>query len=192
MRFFHGLAGVGTSFGFPRVTALAKEGELACLALIRDQAPPSASELENWRRLLGALTHELDAAPAASPRPGRRSATATRLPEVLLIVDADEAVHRSLAPLLEQEGISSAGRCRSRAEAAGPSSERCPTACIVDAVAARRLGLRPHRAASAGCPAARPCPVLDAEPARAASSTRWRPSTAGPTATSRSPWTGRP
>ena len=41
MRFFHSLAGVGTSFGFPQVTALAKEGELECLALLHDKAAPS-------------------------------------------------------------------------------------------------------------------------------------------------------
>jgi diguanylate cyclase (GGDEF)-like protein len=130
MRFFHGLAGVGTSFGFPRVTALAKEGELECLALIRDQAHPSSSELENWRRLLGALTHELEAAPAGPAAPTVPGHGA-RLAEVL-IVDSDEAVYRSLAPLLQQEGISSRP-LGSEAEARAALQRSLPDGIIVDA-----------------------------------------------------------
>jgi diguanylate cyclase (GGDEF)-like protein len=129
MRFFHGLAGVGTSFGFPRVTALAKEGELECLALIRDQAPPSASETENWTRLLGALSHELAETPAPPAAPA--SVNHTHVP-VVLIVDADESVYRGLAPLLEQEGVS-ARPLATQAAARAALERSLPDGIIVDA-----------------------------------------------------------
>jgi diguanylate cyclase (GGDEF)-like protein len=130
MRFFHGLAGVGSSFGFPRVTGVAKEGELGCLALLRGEARPSSSELENWSRLLVALTHELSTTPAASPVSGPVG-HGSRAP-VVLIVDADEAVYRSLAPLLEQEGVTSRP-LRSRAEALEALQRSMPDGVIVDA-----------------------------------------------------------
>jgi diguanylate cyclase (GGDEF)-like protein len=130
MRFFHSLAGVGSSFGFPRVTALAKEGELECLALIRDEANPSASEIENWTRLLGALAHELEATPVPSAVSAAMGPGA-RVPEIL-IVDADDAVYRSLSPLLEQEGVS-ARPLRSQAEARAALKRAMPDGVIVDA-----------------------------------------------------------
>lgn len=130
MRFFHGLAGVGTSFGFPRITAVAKEGELECMALIRGQAAPSASEIENWTRLLGALAHELDTSPVG-PSPSAAVGAGPRVPEIF-IVDADDAVHRSLGPLLEQEGLSSRA-VGTRAEAMKAMESSVPDGMIVDA-----------------------------------------------------------
>ena len=59
MRFFHSLAGIGASHGFVAVTALAKEGELECVGLRRVGAKPGAGEIDNWRRLVDALEHEL-------------------------------------------------------------------------------------------------------------------------------------
>ena len=41
MRFFHSLAGIGASHGFVQVTALAKEGELECMALKRSAPRPA-------------------------------------------------------------------------------------------------------------------------------------------------------
>jgi diguanylate cyclase (GGDEF)-like protein len=134
MRFFHSLAGVGTSFGFPQVTAIAKEGELECLALLQDDALPSATEIENWTRLLGALAHELSQEPA--PPPGAAGAATagvvTRLPEVLLVT-SDTGVAAALAPLLTQEGHS-ARSLATRAAAAQSLSLSLPDALIVDSV----------------------------------------------------------
>jgi diguanylate cyclase (GGDEF)-like protein len=131
MRFFHGLAGVGTSFGFPTVTAVAKEGELECLALLQSEASPSTTEIENWTSLLGALAHELSQDPAASPR-ADSAGMVTRLPEVLL-VSSDTGVAGTLAPLLSQEGHS-ARPLATRAAAAQALGYSLPDALIVDAV----------------------------------------------------------
>jgi diguanylate cyclase (GGDEF)-like protein len=134
MRFFHSLAGVGTSFGFPQVTAIAKEGELECLALLHDEAPPSATEIENWTRLLGALAHELSQHPPASTSAAGTAAAGmvTRLPEVLL-VSSDPGVAATLAPLLTQEGHS-ARPLATRAGAARSLGLSLPDALIVDSV----------------------------------------------------------
>ncbi|HET7745950.1 MAG TPA: response regulator, partial [Vicinamibacteria bacterium] len=133
MRFFHSLAGVGTSFGFPRLTAVAKEGELECLALLRTDAAPTATEIENWSRLLGALAHELARDPVAAgavPAPPP-AGMATRVAEVLL-VSPDAAVADALAPLLLQEGHA-ARSLATRADAERDLGRSLPDALIVDA-----------------------------------------------------------
>jgi diguanylate cyclase (GGDEF)-like protein len=130
MRFFHSLAGVGTSFGFPQVTALAKEGELECLAILHDKATLSPTEIENWTRLVGALAHELSQPPTTSTSSGRLGVV-TRLPEVLL-VSPDVAVTGTLVPLIEQEGHA-ARPLSSRAEATRALGQALPDALIVDA-----------------------------------------------------------
>jgi diguanylate cyclase (GGDEF)-like protein len=130
MRFFHSLAGVGTSFGFPQVTALAKEGELECLAILHGESSVSATEIENWTRLVGALAHELSQPPLLSSAAGR-TGMVTRIPEVLL-VSADPAVAATLAPLIEQEGHA-ARPLATRAEAAHALGQSLPDALIVDA-----------------------------------------------------------
>jgi diguanylate cyclase (GGDEF)-like protein len=129
MRFFHSLAGVGTSFGFPQVTALAKEGELECLAILHGESSLSATEIENWTRLVGALAHELSQPPTASP--AGRTGMVTRIPEVLL-VSPDPAVAATLAPLIEQEGHA-ARPLATRAEASHALGQSLPDALIVDA-----------------------------------------------------------
>jgi diguanylate cyclase (GGDEF)-like protein len=136
MRFFHSLAGVGTSFGFPRVTALAKEGELECLALMHGEGPVSPTEIENWTRLVGALAHELAQPPSADM--GRRKAPPAASPEVLL-VSPDPAVATTLAPLIDQEGHI-ARALATRAEALLALNQAMPAALIVDAVLADGSG----------------------------------------------------
>jgi diguanylate cyclase (GGDEF)-like protein len=130
MRFFHSLAGVGTSFGFPQVTALAKEGELECLAILHGESSLSATEIENWTRLVGALAHELSQPPLPSPAAGR-TGVVTRIPEVLL-VSHDPAVAATLAPLIEQEGHA-ARTLATRAEASQALGQSLPDALIVEA-----------------------------------------------------------
>ena len=134
MRFFHSLAGVGTSFGFPQVTALAKEGELECLAVLHDKAALSPTEIENWTRLVGALAHELSQPPTTAAG-GGRAGMVTRIPEVLL-VSPDAAVAATLAPLIEQEGHS-ARHLPTRAAAAQALGQSLPDALIVEAPARR-------------------------------------------------------
>lgn len=137
MRFFHSLAGIGASHGFVQVTALAKEGELECIALKRVGAMPGPGEIDNWQRLIAALVYELKAPPPAAhplatpPPPAEIEPDAG--PSAVLLVTADAGVRRQLLPLLEAEGlsVSEAGSLKD-ARAALADERALPSAVVVD------------------------------------------------------------
>jgi diguanylate cyclase (GGDEF)-like protein len=137
MRFFHSLAGIGASHGFVQVTALAKEGELECMALKKAGAPPGPGEIDNWQRLIEALVHELQTPPPAAhpldtpPPPAEAEPDAG--PSAVLLVTADAGVRRQLLPLLEAEGlsVSEAGTLKD-ARAALADERALPSAVVVD------------------------------------------------------------
>ncbi|MBC7544787.1 MAG: Hpt domain-containing protein [Candidatus Sericytochromatia bacterium] len=52
---FHGLAGSGSSFGFPNVSQLGQSGDQTCLRRLETGTPPDAADLATWRRLLTEL-----------------------------------------------------------------------------------------------------------------------------------------
>jgi diguanylate cyclase (GGDEF)-like protein len=138
MRFFHSLAGIGASHGFVQVTALAKEGELECIALKRAGAMPGPGEIDNWQRLIAALVHELKAPlpathPLATPPPPLAEIDADAGPSAVLLVTADAGVRGHLLPLLEAEGlsVSEAGSLKD-ARAALADERALPSAVVVD------------------------------------------------------------
>ena len=138
MRFFHSLAGIGASHGFVQVTALAKEGELECIALKRAGAMPGPGEIDNWQRLIAALVHELKAPPPAThplatPPPPPAEIEADAGPSAVLLVTADAGVRGHLLPLLEAEGlsVSEAGSLKD-ARAALADERALPSAVVVD------------------------------------------------------------
>ena len=52
LRRFHGFAGSGTTYGFPRVTQLGREGESTCMAAGRRAAgEPTPQELAGWEKV---------------------------------------------------------------------------------------------------------------------------------------------
>ena len=136
MRFFHSLAGIGASHGFVQVTALAKEGELECMALKRAGAPPGPGEIDNWERLIEALVHELKLSPAAHPLatpPPPSEIEPDAGPSAVLLVTADAGVRGHLLPLLQAEGLSvfEAGSLKD-ARAALADERALPSAVVVD------------------------------------------------------------
>ncbi|MBV8518026.1 MAG: response regulator [Acidobacteria bacterium] len=58
-RHFHALAGLGTTYGHPRVTRLGEEGENAAKPLLREGRAPSADDLRAWRALVAAVRAEI-------------------------------------------------------------------------------------------------------------------------------------
>ncbi len=58
MRQFHSLSGSGSTFGFPAVSAIGRQSEEECVALIEQNLTPTKTDLSRWR---GRLT-ELSAA----------------------------------------------------------------------------------------------------------------------------------
>ena len=137
MRFFHSLAGIGASHGFVQVTALAKEGELECIALKKAGAHPGPGEIDNWQRLIAALVHELQTPPPGahpletpSPPPEKEPDVG---PSAVLLVTADANARQQLRPLLEAEGlsVSEAGTLKD-ARAALADERALPSAVVVD------------------------------------------------------------
>ncbi len=138
MRFFHSLAGIGASHGFVQVTALAKEGELECIALKRAGAAPGPGEIDNWQRLIAALVHEFKAPPPAAhplamPPPPAPEIEPEAGPSAVLLVTADAGVRSQLLPLLESEGltVSQVGSLKD-ARAALADERAMPSAVVVD------------------------------------------------------------
>ncbi len=131
LRHFHAFAGSGSTYRFPRVTALGLEGERACGALRSGAAPrlPTFArlrEIEVDLRRTFANVEPLDppAPSAPPPRPAGRT-------QDVLVVEDDKAVRAVLDRLLEQEGL----RVRAVDTRAAGFSEidgRLPDALIVD------------------------------------------------------------
>jgi len=138
MRFFHSLAGIGASHGFVQVTALAKEGELECMALKKASAAPGPGEIDNWQRLITAIVHELSVAPPAE-HPLAVPATPTRDlepdagPSAVLLVTGDAGVREQLLPLLHAEGLTvSQAATLADARTALSDERSLPSAVVVD------------------------------------------------------------
>lgn len=53
MRGFHSLAGIGGTYGFPLITAIARSGEVACGNM---KTSPTAEELSNLSKILDSLS----------------------------------------------------------------------------------------------------------------------------------------
>jgi diguanylate cyclase (GGDEF)-like protein len=138
MRFFHSLAGIGASHGFVQVTALAKEGELECMALKKANAAPGAGEVDNWKRLIEAIEHELNVPasaghPLATPATPVAEAEPDAGPPAVLLVTSDENVRRQLLPLLEAEGLTVSQAATLKDARAALADERAlPSAVVVD------------------------------------------------------------
>ena len=128
-RDFHGFAGVGTTYGFPAVTALGLEGEAGCDALLRSGEPPGHSEIAAWQALHDRIRESLGASEESGAE-AEPPAPAARLPEVLLVED-DEEVRGLLVRLGEHEGYAmrTVGTC---AEALAEMHRALPDAALID------------------------------------------------------------
>jgi HPt (histidine-containing phosphotransfer) domain-containing protein len=58
---FHRIAGSAGTYGLPRVSRLADEGELSCHTLETAGAEPAPEDLASWRRLAREIQKELSA-----------------------------------------------------------------------------------------------------------------------------------
>ncbi len=130
---FHGFSGAGSTYGFPRVSALGSEGERLCDALLKEKVPPRARDAERWRSLLGSLRQELRGEPALEPAVEAAAPGPVRapLPFDILIVDPDPELRASLQGVAVREGMSARG-AGSREEALEELSRRMPDGLIVD------------------------------------------------------------
>ena len=75
---FHGLAGMGGTYGFPLVSRLGDEAEAAILPFVKRGTPPDAALIARWKALIAEIAAELwsggrePAIPQAAPVQARR------------------------------------------------------------------------------------------------------------------------
>ena len=71
---FHGLAGMGGTYGFPRVSQLGDEAEAELLPLVNRSAAPDASLIARWKEIVAEIVGELrgTGVPPALPPAARR------------------------------------------------------------------------------------------------------------------------
>ncbi len=90
-RHFHGLAGMGGTYGFPRVSELGDEAEGALLPLVKRGASPGAPLVARWKEMIAEIADELrgdGVPPSVAPAPGR--------PFNVHIIDFDASIAEAL------------------------------------------------------------------------------------------------
>jgi len=124
-RHFHGLAGMGGTYGFPRISVLGDEGESAILTLTKDAGAPDAAAIAWWRELVREIDGELDAAlppsMARAPHPFR-----------VLLIERDAELAARVAEALQREEMQV--RICTPAAALTQLEETMPDAAVVDSL----------------------------------------------------------
>src|SRR5262245_10621928 len=83
-RYFHGLSGSGTTYGFPHISSLGVRGEQHVDRLLRANASPKNTDLKAWKSLLEDLRAEFKRSivEPASPAPAADPVEETAKPPV--------------------------------------------------------------------------------------------------------------
>lgn len=58
-RHFHALAGMGGTYGFPRISELGDDAEQDMALLVRVGAPPGEADVARWRTVMQAIERQL-------------------------------------------------------------------------------------------------------------------------------------
>ncbi|HEX8408244.1 MAG TPA: hypothetical protein VF883_05230, partial [Thermoanaerobaculia bacterium] len=137
---FHGLAGMGGTYGFPRISVLGDEGECAILALTRGGAAPDADTLARWREIVREMDDELQvegaegraqgAGEKAPPPPSALPSATSNF--TVLLIEQDAELAARVAEALEREEM--AVRVCSAADALAQLDETLPDAAVVDSL----------------------------------------------------------
>jgi CheY-like chemotaxis protein len=116
-RHFHGLAGLGGTCGFPRVSELGDEAEAMMLPMVRRGAAPDAAMVVHFRELAATIGREIAGndgvpsfladAPGAGALAGPGTASRDREehpPRRILVVDDDEVANELFRGILSSSG----------------------------------------------------------------------------------------
>ena len=131
LRRFHGFAGSGTSYGFPRVTELGREGESGCVALQHARRDPSPQELSAWGLLLEEIRSELVGRSRVEPQAGFHAAPSAAQSPRILLVDDEHDLREAVTRVIQQEGYQVTA-ARTHTEALEHLAAELPDAMIVD------------------------------------------------------------
>src|SRR5512140_2370227 len=103
MRKFHGLAGMGATFGFIDVTTIARSAELQCQQSLSDGRPASPELIESLRETVDALRGEF--ARGGAPLPAGSMPAPSRHADVdVVLLEDDPIAHEMLCRVLEKQG----------------------------------------------------------------------------------------
>lgn len=158
-RHFHALAGLGATYGYPRVSELGDEAESAIVPLVRNGEPPPRPLLARWRELVSTVAAALEAPGTATPPAVLDRVEARPRSFDVLIVEDDEELAELLGAALGAEGIITR-ICVTKACAILHLEERMPDAMIVDLMLPDGSGydvveaLRERASSEEGAPAA--------------------------------------
>lgn len=130
-RHFHGLAGLGATYGFPSVSTVADEGEAVAIPLSRSQGVPSAQEIARWRELIASIHREMQG--EGEPNAGIANIPHAAADFHVLLVEDDADLVACLEPILRGEGMYVETRT-TRTSALDALDERMPDAVIVDVI----------------------------------------------------------
>ncbi|HEX7149881.1 MAG TPA: diguanylate cyclase [Thermoanaerobaculia bacterium] len=106
-RHFHALAGLGTTYGFPRISEIADIAEGEILALLRHQAAPDPVRVQHWGTLVAQLREALRAGPetpAPPPEPSVAEGGETPAAARVLIVEDDPLQSQFIGRILGDAG----------------------------------------------------------------------------------------
>lgn len=102
-RHFHGLAGLGATYGYPAVSELADEGEATILPLAKSGVPPPSALVARWRTLVASMQQEIAVDGDVAPLQQAFAAASQKFD--VLLVEPDERIVHSLRSALEDEGM---------------------------------------------------------------------------------------
>jgi diguanylate cyclase (GGDEF)-like protein len=119
-RAFHALAGLGGTYGFPRVSELGDEAESS---IARVALPVSDALLKRWREILDAVETELEARAVVVPEPP--------VSFDVLLVERDAEFAAAVRAALEQERVA-VRQCETREEVLAELDYRTPDVLILD------------------------------------------------------------
>ncbi|HEY0144191.1 MAG TPA: response regulator [Thermoanaerobaculia bacterium] len=130
-RHFHGLAGLGTTYGYPSISTLADEGEAIAVPLSRRGGMPEAALIERWRELIAAIGAELARVEGQRDDDPAENEPASTF-RVLLVED-DREIAEYLLPILRGQGFI-CDHVATRADAFEALADRLPDALVCDLV----------------------------------------------------------
>ncbi|HVE70481.1 MAG TPA: diguanylate cyclase [Thermoanaerobaculia bacterium] len=124
---FHALAGMGGTYGFPRVSELGDRGEAEILPLVKRGGAASDTMIAHWWQLVDAIGREIE----KSGEDLRGVTAKARTFDVLIVLADDDAALR-VTEALEREDMR-VRRC-TPIEAIAHITDRTPDVAIVDTV----------------------------------------------------------
>src|SRR5438552_18130396 len=91
-RHFHGLSGSGTTYGYPRVSAIGLEGDRSCQSLLKASTSPKPEDLKRWQELLDELQEQFTQTQPVPAAPDQFSMQISKKGSRIFIVDDDADV----------------------------------------------------------------------------------------------------